>query len=280
MPFFSVIIPLYNKENRILLTVKSVLSQSINDLELIVVNDGSTDGSLIQLSKITDNRLLVINKNNEGVSAARNTGIKSANGMYIAFLDADDLWDNNFLLKMKNLIIDFPLANFFSCQFSFNGHTIGSMHNKRGYIDDFFLMSTMAPLICSSTAIIKQDCFKEIGLFNPQYSRGEDIDMWIRLARKYKMAFEPACLSHYIQDSGNSASYQKTNIDKYFLIKDIKYLNYSEKKYALRFTYAIINEMLYNRNAKALIQIIIIYNFYSISLFFSLFKEKFFKSQS
>lgn len=98
---FSVVIPLYNKERHILRAVKSVLNQSYSNFDLIVVNDGSTDGSVQSLNPVL-NRLTLINQENSGESAARNTGISHANHPYIAFLDADDEWEEDFLQSILN----------------------------------------------------------------------------------------------------------------------------------------------------------------------------------
>lgn len=88
----SVVIPLYNKDKQIAKTLYSVLKQTYPNFEVIVVNDGSTDNSLSEVSKISDSRIRLICQENKGVSAARNRGIQEAKSDYIAFLDADDEW--------------------------------------------------------------------------------------------------------------------------------------------------------------------------------------------
>src|SRR5690554_3129002 len=98
----TVIIPLYNKERSILKTVSSVLTQSFTEFELLIVNDGSTDNSLQMVSSLKDPRLRIINKENGGVSSARNTGIKEATNEWIALLDADDLWKEDHLKNFYN----------------------------------------------------------------------------------------------------------------------------------------------------------------------------------
>lgn len=97
--FFSVIIPLYNKQDNVAKTVKSVLGQSFQNFELLIIDDGSTDNGLSILKEIIDPRLKIICKINGGVSSARNVGIKLALGEYLAFLDADDIWFSDHLAE-------------------------------------------------------------------------------------------------------------------------------------------------------------------------------------
>lgn len=111
---FSVVIPLYNKEDVILRTISSVLTQTLQEFEVIIVNDGSTDKS-VEIIKdfFTDDRLKIIEQKNQGVSAARNTGIRNAKNEYIAFLDADDEWLPTFLETVCSAIKKYPNAGFF-----------------------------------------------------------------------------------------------------------------------------------------------------------------------
>src|SRR6478735_1139624 len=118
MPFFSVVIPVFNKETFIEKTIKSVLEQTFDDFEIIVVNDFSTDGSLDIVSKIDSDKIKVIQHDkNKGLSATRNTGIRNSNSNYIAFLDADDIWKPTFLEKIHSLILQFPEAKLFATNY-------------------------------------------------------------------------------------------------------------------------------------------------------------------
>ena len=103
MPFFSIIIPLYNKEKFIENTIQSALNQTFLDFELIVVNDGSTDGSLELVKAFKDQRIKIYSIRNDGVSKARNFGIQKASTNLIVLLDADDLWKSNHLEELYNL---------------------------------------------------------------------------------------------------------------------------------------------------------------------------------
>ncbi|HOA81558.1 MAG TPA: glycosyltransferase family 2 protein, partial [Defluviitaleaceae bacterium] len=141
---FSVVIPLYNKELSIGNTIQSVLDQTYQEFEIVVVNDGSTDNSLQIVEQINDPRIRIINKPNGGVSSARNRGIKEAKSEWIALLDGDDLWTPNYLIEMKNLINDFHNNKFFGCNFStiengnINERAANLPPNFRGEILDYF----------------------------------------------------------------------------------------------------------------------------------------------
>ena len=108
MAFFSVVVPLYNKEQHIARCIKSIMDQTFPDFELIVVNDGSTDGSMDIVAGFEDERLQCIHTENQGVSAARNRGIAEATSKYIALLDADDYWLPQHLESCHEIINAWP----------------------------------------------------------------------------------------------------------------------------------------------------------------------------
>lgn len=110
---FSVVVPLYNKENCIRMTLESVKKQSFKDYEVIVVDDGSTDRSLEEARKIKSENITIIHQQNQGVSVARNTGILHAQGQYIAFLDADDEWEPDYLKTIDHLIEKYPESDMY-----------------------------------------------------------------------------------------------------------------------------------------------------------------------
>ena len=104
----SVVIPVYNKRKSIRRTVESVLNQTYKDYELLVVDDGSTDGSMDELNSIKDSRLKCFYKKNSGVSDTRNYAMEKASGDIVAFLDGDDLWHSEFIESMLNIILICP----------------------------------------------------------------------------------------------------------------------------------------------------------------------------
>ncbi len=275
--FFSVLIPLYNKQSNIQATVESVLHQSYPEFELIIINDGSTDNSLSILESISDPRLVIINKPNGGVSSARNEGIKKAKNEYLAFLDGDDLWDLNFLMKMKKLIDDFPEASFYSSQIyrkALNESLIrNSEHKHRGYVENFFKEEIKAPLVSSSNIIIKKSCFDKVGIFNTQLTRGEDREMWVRLARNFKFAFEPTPLCYYIYDANDRACYLPRELSKTYVEYDLSNKSYFEKKYHLRKTLTLFEQFRDQKRYKDAYQMIVNHKRYSGLILYALVSD-------
>ncbi|MDY5583424.1 MAG: glycosyltransferase [Candidatus Merdousia sp.] len=202
LPFFSVVIPLYNKEKAIKSTIESVLAQSFVDFELLVIDDGSTDNSVSIVKQFADNRIRLLSKKNGGVSSARNFGIQSANTGYIAFLDADDKWDPNFLLTMYSLINKYPNCGMYCSAMTLsypNGlnATFTRIVNHDCVLNDYFEASSIAYFMCASSCVIPKKIFDNCGNFTIG-RMGEDLEMWARIMLKYDMAYTPKSLAYYI----------------------------------------------------------------------------------
>lgn len=257
---FSVIIPLYNKEKYIHATIKSVLLQTFKDFEIIVVNDSSTDGSLEIVNKLKDEKIKVYTKPNGGVSAARNFGIEKATHEYIAFLDADDMWEPAYLENVAKAINRFP-----SCGMFLTGYKMfkGEVDNIVGIRD--------AMKVCSSEMIEIQDYFKAcykvrsiLGLtsavcikkalfdgmdapFKIGINCGEDADLWLRIACMTNVAYinKPLMLYRYAtENSLYFANFQKsTDIDYaqwYALPSDSKYKNLFLNIFLCRYAFGLL----------------------------------------
>tara|TARA_B100001564_G_scaffold57582_1_gene44280 strand:- start:4132 stop:5070 length:939 start_codon:yes stop_codon:yes gene_type:complete len=196
MPFFSIIIPLYNKEKFIEKTIQSALNQTFLDFELIIVNDGSTDGSLELVKVFKDRRIKIYTIPNGGVSKARNFGIQKANANLIALLDADDLWKSSHLEELYNLRNAHPNCGLYAMGYTkkfdnanpINAHFF-KHENYNGIVPDFFSASTVDCLAWTSAVMIPKEIFKNIGYFNEGLKSGQDTEMWIRIALDYKVAF-------------------------------------------------------------------------------------------
>ena len=215
---FSVIIPLYNKAAYIERAIQSILSQTFHEFELIVVDDGSTDDSFVQLSVISQQlsvntpeiykKIRVIRQQNQGVSTARNNAVKLAKYDYIAFLDADDSWEPTYLEEMDSLIAAYPDAGIYGSSYFIvkNGKKriapIGvEEFFDRGLINYCQVYSkTLCMPLWTGATILKKSIFEEEHGFKPELKLGEDFDLWIRVAIKHLVAFLNKPLANYHQD--------------------------------------------------------------------------------
>lgn len=187
---FSVVIPLYNKEISIKSTIESVLNQTFDNFELIVVDDGSTDASPYIVSEIKDDRIRLIRQKNQGVSVARNRGVKEAKYKWIAFLDGDDLWKENHLVEILKMMDKYPDRNVYVTSFEYSdGRYMYKLpRNVEIFkIDNYFKESLKEYLICTDVIVINKESFNIVGGFNENLNRGEDLDLWARLAREYEV---------------------------------------------------------------------------------------------
>jgi glycosyltransferase involved in cell wall biosynthesis len=212
MPRFSVVIPLYNKENFIEKTILSVLSQTYLDFEVLVVNDCSTDASDKIVQRFNDRRIRIIqHRINKGLSASRNTGIKSAKANYVAFLDADDLWKPTFLEKIDFLISSYPTASLFATKYEVlqKDHRIVTHDFKiknfkeHGLITNFFEYNINQSIYYPSCLCVQKEVFEDVGYYNETVNYSEDIDFNIRAHANHKMAYWDEVAVTYLLDSEN-----------------------------------------------------------------------------
>lgn len=196
----SVIIPLYNKEKYIKSTIKSILSQKYQNFEIIIVDDGSTDNSLAEIERIEDDRIRLIHQSNAGVAAARNRGIAEARGEYVAFLDADDEWKEEYLEAQANMIQAFPSCSVFATNYlrkhpdDTYTHTIIrglKFKDETGIMDNYFEVATLSqPPVWTSAVVIKKNALESISGFPVGIKSGEDLLTWARLASRYQIAYD------------------------------------------------------------------------------------------
>lgn len=212
MPFFSVIIPLYNKEQFITNTLKSVLNQTFTDFEVIIVNDGSTDKSLEKIAEFTDYRIQIYHQDNQGVSTARNKGIELAKAEYIAFLDADDIWKDNHLQSFFDVINKYPEAGLYCNRYEIKISrkkvlkTQFDFENEfEGYLTDFFKSSLINRVALTSAVCIPKHVYDKIGGFDEKITLGEDLEYWIRIAVKYQVVIgkKVTVLYNYTKENKN-----------------------------------------------------------------------------
>lgn len=234
----SVIIPLYNKEKSIKSTLQSVLMQTYKNYEIVVVDDGSTDDSFNIIREMQSPFIQVIKQKNKGVSAARNLGIKKAKYDWIAFLDADDLWEENHLQALDELISKYSDFLVFTSGFRHENQE-KKISKSEEIISDYFLQAQKEKLINSSTCIINKSCFHKVGYFNENLKRGEDLEMWYRLAKEYVFIKNPSKTVVYRLEAENRAMNDNVAYEKSFAsiinlrdtksVQEILYLKYQIK---------------------------------------------------
>ena len=200
MPVFSVVIPLYNKEKYIQNTIESALNQTFKDFEIIVVNDGSTDNSaqVIEKSFCQNSNIQLFNRNNHGLSATRNFGITKAKGEIIALLDADDLWNPNYLSSLYELYEKFPKADLYGSDYielysekNFlepKKNISKTLKNTSFLVDDFFKVSMYQPIFTASNFAFKKSVFNTVQ-FNESTQYAEDIEFFIKCNLNFKLAY-------------------------------------------------------------------------------------------
>ncbi len=220
-PLFSIIVPLYNKEQSIRKTIVSILEQKYDNFEILVIDDGSTDNSLAIVKNIDDRRIKVFSKKNEGVSSARNYGIKKATGTYVLFLDADDFLLPNCLNHYNDLIMNYPNIKVFTTNFKVintNKETYTyCKKNKRSVLldpyKDFYLKKIF---LRTGNTLIHISCFDKIGLFNENLNCYEDLEFDIRLLDAFQLVYSPEVTFIYIRDYSN-LSIIKQNFNNEFI---------------------------------------------------------------
>jgi glycosyltransferase involved in cell wall biosynthesis len=213
-PQISVVVPLYNKESYVLNALRSILSQSYPALEVLVVDDGSTDSGPDRVERLNDPKIRLIPKKNGGVSSARNLGIQEARGEYVAFLDADDIYLDGFMEEMVNLIKNFPDAGVYATSF-YKQWPDG--RRQRGYIPptfdpmnaqlvrDPFTAWSRSCFIHMGSLCVRRDIFFQENIFFPLGENvGEDQDVMFRLMETTEVAFSPRPLMAYSQQIANS----------------------------------------------------------------------------
>tara|TARA_R100000935_G_scaffold198_1_gene546 strand:+ start:890 stop:1819 length:930 start_codon:yes stop_codon:yes gene_type:complete len=245
---FTVVIPLFNKEEYIHATVASVLQQTYSDFELLVINDGSTDGSLGVLQEYKDARIKIISTKNNGAAAARNLGVSKAIHPYVALLDADDWWAPTYLEEMAKAITTFPANTVFATGRThiFAEKEVVYTHSylpEKGTTDlvnHFQVLSKHLPAINSSNVVVRKDYFIETGGFNEAMQHFEDHECWLRLALKQPIVFVNKPLSYYnktAQKSSSKRGVSSSDLRTYFetMVVIKEQLSGKEKRYFRKF---------------------------------------------
>ncbi|NER34466.1 MAG: glycosyltransferase [Oscillatoria sp. SIO1A7] len=214
MPLISVIIPVYNGEKTINETIQSVLKQTLSDLEIIVIDDGSQDGTLEIVKGIQDERIKVFSYPNAGLSSSRNRGFSHAVGEFISFLDADDLWLPDKLESQFRALQENPqaaLAYSWTDYIDESGQWLhpGDRITVKGEAYELILLGNF--LESGSNALLRREAFTKAGVFDESLVAGEDWDLFIRIAAVgYKfVATEKAQIWYRMTDTSMSSNFSR-----------------------------------------------------------------------
>jgi glycosyltransferase involved in cell wall biosynthesis len=220
MPKISVIIPVYNGEKTISKTIQSVQAQTFSNLEIIVINDGSTDGTLEKISTIKDSRIKIFSYTNGGLPVARNRGISHATGEFLTFLDADDLWTPDKLELQLAALQAHPEAGV-----AYSWSVFMDEQGEYFHEDDPILYegNVLPKLLLrnfiahGSNLLIRREAIESVGEFDPTVPPCADWDFYLRLAARWSFVVVPKSQILYRQSS-SSMSAKVEEMEKYSIM--------------------------------------------------------------
>lgn len=207
-PLVSVIIPSFNSGEYVIEAIEGVLGQTYGNIEIIIIDDGSTDDTKKKLRKYIDNQSIrYLYQDNKGVSVARNTGISNSKGTIIALCDADDIWLPQKLSLQVSLFNTPDVGLVYGDIKCFGDITdINMEHSDELQRGDIFNELMMGNFICASSTLIRKDVLNEIGGFDVDLEYVEDLDLWLRITSKYKVDFTTKCVVKYRLHGNNASS--------------------------------------------------------------------------
>ena len=208
----SVIMPVHNRVKEVKYAVDSVLTQTYSNIELIIVNDGSNDGSKELLEEISDKRVILLhNKSCQGVSNARNRALKIAKGKYIAYLDSDNVWDSRYVSSMIGAFSELSDADALYCgQVIFNGEEKNPCAVRFGSFNKSLLFNNN--YIDLNAFCHTQDLYKRSGGFDTNLSRYVDWDWFMQIAQVAKIYSVPVLLSYYYYNKADNTLTKNKNL--------------------------------------------------------------------
>jgi len=248
-PVVSVVMTTYNRVNYISSAIESVLNQTFDDLELIIIDDGSTDNTLEKINSFNDQRIKYYYQNNAGQNPARNAGIILSTGQYIAMIDSDDVWDKNKLKKQVDILDKHPDIGLVYCGTVFIDENNKTIYKKpltdhKGQVLNKLLMTNF--LYNGSCPLFRKSCIEKTGLFDTAFKRMTDWEFYLRFAIYYKFwGIKEHLLKYRIHNdtmSNDFRNYESWGIkilDKIFSHTDFPadYMKSQNRAYAMRYRY-------------------------------------------
>lgn len=241
-PSISVVVPLFDKADCVGRAVRSVLTQTMPNFELLIIDDGSTDDGVCQVKPYTsDARVRIVRQGNAGVGAARNRGLAGARGAIIAFLDADDEWLPTHLEDTVQLARLFPEAGLFGTRFATssagNVCVCEALRCEAPVLMDDYLAwaaRRRAYIINSSTTSIHRRVLEKVGGFLVNTPIGEDLEYWARVSLSFSLAYHPRCSAIYRTDVQGSAMNVATWSSSYPAVVDMLKTHLSQFPYSAK----------------------------------------------
>jgi len=240
-PLISVIIPAYNKSRLTVKTVESVLNQTYQPIEIIVVDDGSTDDTRGQLSRYAD-KIQYVYKENGGACSARNLGFKLSKGDYIGFLDCDDVYHPEKVQLSVNYLEDHPDDGWVHTAVDFideDGAIVGGCDSPKsrdqGRITRQLILRNY---VCNSTPLIRRSCLEKVGAFDETIFTPADWDLWLRLSTEYQVGYIPRRLTQY-------------RVSQSYIFKNLELAQREEKQVMEKFFIAYPKYFYLERRARA-----------------------------
>lgn len=211
-PMVSVVIPTYNRAHLIEEALDSVFAQTFKDYEVILVDDGSTDGTEALVKRRYDGKVKMIRQENQGISGARNTGIANASGKYVAFLDSDDKWLPEKLAQQTAYMEAHPEIGLLSTKLA--RYDLGDKQEVEicpsEFPKSFSELLNGRNHVPTTTTMIRRECFAKAGVFDRTLPVAEDWDLWLRISEHYGMA----CLDDVLAEHRDHAQKTTQNLAK------------------------------------------------------------------
>ncbi len=240
-PYFSIIIPTFNSYEKLLRAIESIKSQTFTDFEVIIVDDGSTDGTQVKIQESIYEKIHYFYKANGGPASARNLGIKEASGEYICFLDADDEFMPEKLLEyytasQNGEVFLFSDAEYFNEKTK--SSTLFSSKEQMPYGNCFqSLMENnfiVASTVCVKKSVLESTAYFDEALFV------EDYDLWLKIAQKYPLTYIEIFLSkYYIHESNISSNVQRTYTSLIAIYSKWSFSSLIAMKNLLKYTFVL-----------------------------------------
>ncbi len=223
-PLVSVIIPTYNRAPLVLRAVRSVLAQDYPRLEVIVVDDGSTDGTAELLESEVGDEIRVIRQANAGVSTARNTGLATAKGDILGFLDSDDQWLPTKTTRQVDYLARHPEVGMVVCDYNIvdeQGDLIVRCRRRKQYGPDGWVLPNVVrnPILVPSTILLRRSVYLDVGGFDPDLRTAEDLDLHLRISASHQIGVVDEALVTYLRGAGSLSDDVSSYSDYVFVVR-------------------------------------------------------------